>query len=134
MQTQKERPKSVETLDSDWTLKGDVAVAKRGGQLEFNVCHSLLLKVGQFDSAAKFLKGHDTASGFKLDFDGLVNFVGQFRVMRGFGEDSLEHIQQLRFIRLFCFFLHHSNGPLLCRIFRQSAMLDIVGTEVLNVY
>jgi hypothetical protein len=88
-------------------LKGDVAIAKRSGQLEFNVCRGLLLKVGQFNSAAKSLEGQGPGLGFKFAFDGLVNPLGQLRVARGFGEDSFEQIQQLRFIRLLCFFFHH---------------------------
>ena len=79
---------------------------KQRGQLEFDVCHGLLLKVGQFDSTAEFLEGQGPGLGFKFAFDGLVNLFGQLRVVRGFGEDSFEQIQQLRFIRLFCFFFH----------------------------
>ena len=44
-----------------------------------------------------------------FEFDRLVNLAGQLRVVRGLGKHPLQQIQQLRFIRLLCFFIHNSK-------------------------
>ena len=69
--------------------------------MEFHVLHGLLLEIGQFDSAAKLLEGHGAGLGFEFVLDCLVDLAGQLRIVDCLGEDSLEHLQQLRFIRLF---------------------------------
>ena len=69
--------------------------------MEFYVIHGLLLQIGQLNSAAEFLEGERARLGFQLGLDGEVNSVRQLRVVRRFGQDPLEQVQQLCFIRPF---------------------------------
>ncbi len=82
-------------------LEGQIAVAEGSGQLQLHVLDRLGLEIGQFDFLAKVFERRGAGFGFKFEFDGLVNLARQLGVVGGFGQNPLEQVQQLGFVRLF---------------------------------